>query len=215
MAIRRSGHWFSQLRVDVPDMRSIESSIRSDFDEAVQSIVTGENLGFIIRGFELNMTGAVGNSANGLSVIVSDSAVLHTTSLVSGTIFKVAAGSPVEILSSTVNTKVLGNFSPNSTNYVSLDFKRAADATTQAPRAVWDPTNKLETSKVLPTSELLSYQFKITTTGFAAETSRAQAVKHRPTISDRSYIISCICLYYGHRHGISSKASSCYLKLIA
>lgn len=170
MAIRRSGNWVSQLRVDVPDMRSLESSIRNDFDELIEAVVTGENLGFVVRGFEISMSGAIGNSANGLAVVVSDSAVLHTTSLTAGTVFKVPAGTPVEILSSTVNTKVIGNFSPNSTNYISIDFARSADPSTSAPRALWDPTNKIETSKVLPVAQLMTYNFKITTTGFAAET---------------------------------------------
>jgi hypothetical protein len=190
MAIRRSGHWVSQLRVDVSDMRSIESAVRSDFDEAVEALVTGENLGYVIRGFELNMVGAVGNSANGLSVIVSDSAILHTTSLVSGTIFKVAAGTPVEILSSTINNKVIGSFAPSSTNYVSIDFNRAADASTQAPRAIWDPTNKIETSKVLPVAQLMTYIFKVTTTGFAADTLplaivQTDAANNVTSITDR------------------------------
>src|SRR5690606_31113184 len=145
MAIRRSGHWVGQLRVDVPDMRSLESAVRNDFDEMVQAIVTGEQLSFVIRGFEINMTGAVGNAANGLAVIVSDSAVLHTTSLTSGTIIKVPNGTPVEILSSTVNSEVIGNFSPNSTNYVSIDFSRAPDSNTQAPRAIRHPTNQTQT----------------------------------------------------------------------
>jgi len=170
MAIRRALHVISQMRVDVSDIRAIESAVRNDFDEMIQAFVTGNQQSFVIRGFELNMTGAVGNAANGLAVVVSDSAILHTTSLTSGTIFKVSPGTPVEILSSTVNNKVIGNFSPNSTNYISVDFARAPDASTQAPRAIWDPTNKLETSKVLPLAQLLTYTFKVTTTGFAPET---------------------------------------------
>jgi hypothetical protein len=190
MAIRRSVAWISQLRVDVPDMRSMESAVRSDFDEMIESLVTGENLGYVVRGFEINMVGANGNSANGLSVVVADSAILHTTSLVSGTIFKVAAGTPVEILSSTVNTKVSGSFAPSSTNYVSIDFSRAADASTQAPRAIWDPTNKIETSKVLPVAELMNYIFKINTTGFAADTLpmavvQTDAANNVTSITDR------------------------------
>jgi hypothetical protein len=190
MAIRRSGHWVSQLRVDVPDMRALESAVRNDFDEMVQAVITGEQLSYVLRGFEINMTGAIGNAANGLAVIVSDSAVLHTTSMVSGSIFKVPAGTPVEILSSTVNTKVTGNFSPNSTNYVSIDFSRTPDASTQAPRAIWDPTNKIETSKVLPVAQLMTYTFKITTTGFAADTLpmaivQTDAANNVTSITDR------------------------------
>jgi hypothetical protein len=166
MAIKRTVSYPSQVRLDIPDMKSIESAVRNDFDEMVQSIFTGEAQSLIVRGFEINMVGAVGNTASGLSVIVSDSAVLHTTSTTSGTLYRVASGTPLEVLNSTTNTKVSGSFTPNSVNYVALDFSRAPDPTTAAPRALWDPTNKIETSKVLPLAETMAYKFIINTTGF-------------------------------------------------
>jgi len=170
MAVKRSGNWASQIRADVPDMRAIESSVRNDFDELLAALVLGDQNSLVIRGFEINMPGSIGNSANSLTMAVADSAFMHGNSVTSGTFFVVRPGQASEILNSTVNPRVVGSFSPNSNNYVSLDISRAVDDTTSAPRAVWDPVNKIEVSKVLPLSETANYTIKITTSSFAANT---------------------------------------------
>jgi hypothetical protein len=170
MAVKRAGNWASQIRADVPDMRAIESSVRNDFDELLAALILGDENSLVIRGFEINMPGSIGNSANSLAMAVADSAFLHGSSTTSGTFFVVRPGAAAEVLNSTVNPNVIGSFAPNSNNYVALDLNRQVDDTTSAPRAVWDPVNKIEVSKVLPLSETANFQIKITTSNFAVGT---------------------------------------------
>jgi hypothetical protein len=170
MANHRSGNWASQVRVDVPDVRALESAVRNDYDELLAALVLGDQNSLVIRGFEINMPGSIGNSANSLTMAVADSAFLHGASTTSGTFFVVRPGASAEVLNSTVNTNVVGSFAPNSNNYVALDLSRAVDDSTAAPRAVWDPVNQLEVSKVLPLAETANYVIKITTSNFAAGT---------------------------------------------
>ena len=59
MSVQRRVNWISQQRVDVPDMRSIESAVSNDFDQVIQAMVTGTSQGYIMRGFEINMVGAM------------------------------------------------------------------------------------------------------------------------------------------------------------
>ena len=69
MAVQRRVNWISQQRVDVPDVRSIESAASNDFDQLIQAFVTGVSQGYVLRGFEISMTGAIGGAASGLNMI--------------------------------------------------------------------------------------------------------------------------------------------------
>lgn len=172
MAIKRSGNFVAQLRIDTTHMRSIESAARNDFDELLRALVTGQGAdqSYVIRGLTLNHVGAIGNSAKSLTVIVSDSAILHGASNTSGTFYITEPASPVEILDPIVNPNVTGAFAPNTLNYVSIDFVRQADTATAAPQAFWDPTNKVDFSQILPLAVTLKYKFVIQTGAFAPNT---------------------------------------------
>ena len=90
MAVRRSQNWLNQARVDVPHLRSVESAVRNDFDELLSTLVTGQDTSYVVRGFEINMVGAIGSSANALQLLVANSAILHGQSNAAGTFFQVA-----------------------------------------------------------------------------------------------------------------------------
>lgn len=168
MAVRRSQNWINQQRVDTPHLRSIESAVRNDFDELFVALIQGENKSYVVRGFEIEMAGSIGASANGLQLIVENSSVLHGKSNVSGTFFQVPTGTPNQVLSATTNTKVEGAFTPNALNYVSIDFTRQVDDSTTSQVYLWNPTTKTEITKTLPLAETLDYKIVISSSVFSS-----------------------------------------------
>lgn len=167
MAIRRRQQWLSQQRVDVPHLRSIESAVSNDFDELLKSIITGEGQSYVMRGFEINMTGIIGSAASGAQMLVADSAILHGQSRESGTFYVVPSTQTPEILNSTINPRVQGAFTPNAVNYVGIEYERVIDDATTDQIYFWNPSNKTETSKSVPLASILRYKIVITTSIWA------------------------------------------------
>lgn len=168
MAVQRRVNFISQQRVDVPDIRSLESAASNDFDQLIQTMVTGTGQGYILRGFEILMAGAIGGAASGLQMLVDPGAVLHIASSQSGTFMLVPSGTAPEQLNSATNPKVLGAFAPSAVNYVGVEYTRFIDDTTAAQVFIWDPTAKNETTKIAPRAQILTYNLVITTTIWAA-----------------------------------------------
>lgn len=168
MAVRRSQNWLNQARVDVPHLRSIESAVRSDFDELLSSFAIGEDASYVIRGFEINMVGAIGSSASSLQMIVENSSLFHGNSTHAGTFFQIATGTPNQTINSTTNTRVQGSFTPSALNYIGLEYNRAVDNTTAAQVFLWNPTNKNEISKTVPLAETLDYKIVVSSSIWAA-----------------------------------------------
>jgi hypothetical protein len=168
MSVRRSFNFLNQMRVDAPHMRSIESAIRSDFDELFVSLIYGEDQSYVIRGFELEMAGSIGSSANSLQMIVADSSILHGNSTEAGTFFQVPSGTANESLSSVTNTKVEGAFTPSALNYIGIEYTRQVDDSTTSQVYLWNPTTKTEITKTLPLAETLDYKIVITSSVFAS-----------------------------------------------
>lgn len=168
MAIRRSQNWINQQRVDVPHLRAVESAIRSDFDELLGAFAIGESASYVIRGFEISMSGAIGSAASSLQLIVDNSSLFHGASDEAGTFFQVPSGEANQTLNSTTNDRVSGAFTPNALNYVALGFVREIDNDTTAQVFLWNPTTNSETSKTVPLAETLDYQIVITSSIFAS-----------------------------------------------
>ena len=168
MSVKRSQNFLNQQRVDVPHMRSIESAVRNDFDELISSFIIGQDASYVIRGFEINMVGAIGASSSSLQMIVENSSILHGKSTQAGTFFQVASGIPNQTINSTTNPAVQGSFTPTALNYVGIEFDRAVDNSTSAQVFLWNPTNKTEISKTVPLAETLNYKIVITSSVWAA-----------------------------------------------
>lgn len=195
MSVRRKQNFLNQQRLNVPDIKAIESAISNDFDEMLKGLVTGQGKSYFINGFELNMTGAVGSSATGLQVLVADSAVLHGNSLESGTFYTVPVGTANETLNSNTNTRVTGSFVPGALNYIGLEYERVIDPSTTSQAYFWNPSNKSELTKTVPAAIILKYKFIITSSIWAAnvlplavvETDAANNVlsveDHRPLLN--------------------------------
>lgn len=168
MAVQRRVNWISQQRVDVPDMRALESAGSNDFDGLIQSFVTGTSQGYILRGFEISMAGAIGGAASGLQLIVDPGAVFHVSSSQSGTFYLVPTGSPAQQLNSATNAIVDGAFAPSAINYIGLEYERYIDDTTSSQVYIWNPTTNNETTKNAPRAQILRYRLKITTSIWAS-----------------------------------------------
>ena len=168
MSVQRRVNWISQQRVDVPDMRAIESAMSNDFDQLIKSFVTGTSQGYILRGFEILMAGAIGGAASGLQLSVDPGAVFHIASSQSGTFYLVPPGSSPEQLNSATNNIVDGAFVPSAINYIGLEYERFLDDTTSSQVYIWNPTTNSETTKIAPRAQILRYRIKITTTIFAS-----------------------------------------------
>lgn len=163
MAVQRRVNWISQQRVDVPDMRMVESAASNDFDQLIQAFVTGTSQGYIMRGFNILMANAIGNAASNLQLQVDPGAVFHILASQSGTVLMVPPGTASQQLNSATNTNVVGAFSPNSINYVTLDYIRFLDAATDAQVYIWDPTSNISTTVNAPRANILTYVINVST----------------------------------------------------
>jgi hypothetical protein len=168
MAILTSLNLLSEQRLGIDDMRRIESGVRDDFDTTVTAIITNVNQGYIVRGFALATTGAIGAPANGLQMIVDGSSVMHIAASVSGTIFQVPAGTPNQILNAATNTNVSGSFTANGTSYVGIDYNRFSDASTDIQKFIWNESANDEITTIAPAAQTLTYKIFITTSVWAA-----------------------------------------------
>ncbi len=166
MSVQRRVNWISQQRVDLPDLRAIESAASNDFDQLIQAFVTGTQQGYFMRGFEISMSGAIGGASNNLQLIVDPGAVLHINASQSGTVLMVPAGTAPQSLNAATNTNVVGAFSPSSTNYVGIDYTRFLDDTTDAQVYLWNPSTDDETTIIAPRANILTYSIVISTTIF-------------------------------------------------
>lgn len=168
MAVQRRNNVPSQVRVDVPAFKSIESAASSDFDTLIQSFVTGPSQGYVLRGFEMLMAGAVGGAASGLQLSVDSGAIFHVTSSESGTFYMVPTGALPQLLNSATNTKVEGAFTPSAINYVGIEYSRFLDPETATQFYLWDPASNDETTTIAPAANVLEYNIVITTSVWAS-----------------------------------------------
>ena len=165
MAVKRRLEQYPGLRIDVPQIRSIESSISADFDSALRGVITGLNRPLLMRGFSINIPSS-NIPASTLTIQVSDSAILHSSAAESGTILTVPLGTPDDVLSPS-NPNVIGSFQNGTVNYVGLQFIRTIDPMTADQTAGWSQSQKLEFQRTVPIGYILEYQYVISTTGFS------------------------------------------------
>lgn len=167
MAILTSQNLLSEQRYDISDARRVESGVRNDFDTTVTAILTNTSQGYIVRGFSIPVSGAIGAPANGLQLLVDPGSVMHITASVSGTIFQTPIGTPNQVLNAATNPNVSGSFTANSTNYVGIDYNRFADATTNVTKYIWNATANDEIETIAPAAQTLTYKVYITTSVWA------------------------------------------------
>jgi len=156
--IKRSSNFISNQRIDLSNLRSIESAGRSDFDDLFSGSMTGGN-SYVIKGFTISAT--FGNQASSAQLLVADSALLHSQSQTSGTILVLPSSEAPQPLNTVTNSKVVGSFTANADNYVSIEYIRAVDPSTTDTVYLWDPSTQAEISKSIPLALILDYRIVI------------------------------------------------------
>src|ERR1019366_5136000 len=136
-----------QMRIDVPHLRSLESGVRGDLD-ALGYMLVGESPQ-VLRGFEL-LTDPVGQEASLLTFKVAGSKLIHPLASESGSVFAVPSNRANEVINPTINPRVQGAIQPNSVNFIGIDLKRSADATTADTVTFLDPSLATELSEKIP-----------------------------------------------------------------
>lgn len=169
MAITRSGNWLGQQRVDVPDLRSLESAILNDFDLLAGKIIANQQP-YIVRAFTINTDNALGTPAQNLVMNVAGGLMLHYGATEAGTLLQVADDRFTEALNSN-NNRVSGSFAASSTNYVGIDYSRTADPDTSDITKFLDPNTGSEIARRVPKARVLDYRIVISTSPFSFSTN--------------------------------------------
>lgn len=163
MSVLRQFNYLGQMRIDVPHLRSVESSLAGDFDAIIGRGWAGSKP-LILRGFTLTGT-TVGVAATSLQLVVADSIGINVNASDAGSFLWIPANRAPEQLSST-NGKVVGSFTSNSTNYIGIDFERSADSTT-TDTAKFISATQNETSRSVPLGRTLDYKIHINSVPFS------------------------------------------------
>lgn len=169
MAIIRQQNWLGQQRVDVPDLRSVESGVSADFDVLAGKIMAGR-VPLVVRGFTIPTTAVSGAPADSLQLTVAGGLLMHFGASEAGTLFSADDSATAELLSST-NPKISGAFTASSTNYIGLDLIRSADSTTTDLKQFLDANTLLEVAKSVPIARTLGYKIIISTQPFSVNTN--------------------------------------------
>ncbi len=165
MAIIRQGNFLSQQRVDVPDLRSIESGVANDFDALAGKILVGKQP-TVVRGWTISTTNTRGNPADQLQLAPAGGIILHYGASESGTVYTASDTASPETLAAT-NSKVTGSFTAGIVNYVGIDLRRTADATTVDSTKFLDADTEEETSVTVPKARTLDFRIIISTQPFS------------------------------------------------
>lgn len=164
MSVKRRLKFYSGIRLDIPHIRSLESSVSYDFDSALRGVITGITSPYVVRGFDF--INAIGLQASNFQINVANSVILHSTASESGTILEVPSTESIQTLNA-LNSKVIGSFQNGVINYVALDYRRVTDEESVDQTAGWSPSEQLEFQRTVPISSVLEYRFVITTSGFS------------------------------------------------
>ena len=160
MSVKRRLKFYSGIRLDIPHIRSLESSVSYDFDSALRGVITGITSPYVVRGFDF--INATGLQASNFQINVANSVILHSTASESGTILEVPSTESTQTINA-LNSKVIGSFQNGVINYVALDYRRVTDEESIDQTAGWSPSEKLEFQRTVPISSVLEYRFVVTT----------------------------------------------------
>jgi hypothetical protein len=166
MSVLRQLNLLSQQRLDVRDVRALESSIAADFDVSVGRAQAGEKA-LVVRGFTLgNVTTG---QASTLQLVVADSIAYNVNASEAGSFIWIPATQAPEILDSALNTKVIGGFTPGAANYIGLDWVRETDSSTTDVAKFRNIVAKTEVPRSVPLGRTLSYRIHISTVPFSSQ----------------------------------------------
>lgn len=165
MAVTRQGNFLGQQRVDVPDLRSIESAIANDFDLLAGIIMTAKE-SVVVAGFTIDTSSAFGAPATSLILRTAGGVLIHWGATEAGSMIQVPDDQADEILN-TSNTRVSGSFASSAMNYIGIDYLRSADATTSDTTKFMTADTGQEVARSVPKARTLDYRITISTSPFS------------------------------------------------
>lgn len=169
MSILRQNNYISGLRVDSFHLKGLESSICNDFDIALGKIVGGGNP-LVVKGFTIATSDTAGKPAKDLVMTVAGGTLIHFGASESGSIYSVSDTESNQTLT-TANTKTVGSFTANTTNYVGIDLVREADSTTTDLLKFRNPNTDEEISVNAPIARTLQFRIVISTQNFSSSST--------------------------------------------
>ena len=167
MSVSRQFNWLGQMRVDVPHLRTIDSSNANDFDTLAGIALAGQQ-SLVVNGFLLITSNAVGQPATNLQLQVDPGVIWHYNASENGSIFRTPVGTAPQQLTST-NPVVLGSFTAGQLNYVGLDLQRSSDPSTSDLVEFLDADTLVEDPETVPLARTLNYVIVISTSDFTSQ----------------------------------------------
>ena len=168
MSILRQFNSMGQMRIDVPHLRSIESSIAADFDVLVGRSIAGERP-FVVRGFSLSNT-TIGTVVTDIQLVTANSIAYNINASEAGSFLWIPSDRAPEQLNS-ANAKIVGSFTSSAVNYIGIDFNRDADSSTADLAQFLDANTLQETGRNVALGRTLDYQIIISTAPFSTATN--------------------------------------------
>jgi hypothetical protein len=158
MSNKQAVNWLTQQRVDVPDLKALDSSVIYDFATLLRCFQDGTP--YILRGFTIPFVAA----KTALQMVTAD-AILWAPGEAAGSFLKVDAGELPQSLTA-ANTRVIGSFADGALNFVGIRFKRAADPSTKDIVTEWDEDTQTEFTVTAPRGLVLNYEIVISQSDF-------------------------------------------------
>ena len=174
MSVGRQFNWQGQMRIDVPHLRAVESSIAYDFDTLAGQALGGGSP-YILKGFTIAST-PMGVLPETLQLVTAGSVMFNYLASENGTMLFVPANRAPETLAIT-NSRVSGGFTASQINYISIDYTREADPSTADVVQFLDATTLATTPKTIPLGRTLDYKIYISTTPFSGTPNRCPIAK--------------------------------------
>lgn len=165
MAVKRMLNFPAQGRFDLVDLRLLESSIVSDFDDLSGRALSGYQP-LVLKGFTIDNLIYVGQPAENIQLNTAGGVLFNINASESGTLLAVASDRAIETLNAS-NPRLNGSFTSNTVNYLGIDYARSLDPSTADTVKILDPQTGLEFPKKVPLGRVLDYVLVLTTQDFS------------------------------------------------
>ena len=164
MAVQYSNRLSSQSLLTIPVLRSIEAFSIVDWQTFFANMITGLTNNYVVAGLTININSSTfSTAASNLTINTQNALVLATTSLQQGSLLPIN-GTSADLLNTSNNAKVVGSFSANATNYISLDLIRVAAPTSSQTTYLWNDSQQETIKRNQYTATALDYRIYISTT---------------------------------------------------
>jgi len=161
MAVLQNVNFLSNERLDLPDLKNIETFVSEDIRQIFEKLINNKARSLVITGFQIYQDEDTLNdnpSASPVYVKVEDSVMLHTLRSLGSTFFV----GPVD------EEPIQVTLNPGATNYLELELSETTGAADT--RAFWDPEANsgqgLEFTQIVDTATFLTSNVSVNTVSF-------------------------------------------------